>query len=431
MTSATNTCEHTHRTLLSPWELLRKYVCTDCGAVMTCACDQDLATYVSPYYAERGRDQYTKDEVKVTHPLVLDVCYTCRGEAPPSHPTAAHRGASSNVHRYYWHEIWKETERDFLAWCRDSGLPLLDSAGQSLVSAYHGGNRERHDEIRKSVVERWKVRHEQNPIYNFTRPSAADIISACEVIVEDIEACYLASPTRHVLVLPLNATDPTQAVQVEEFVAQRLQREGRKVMFCESRPFQALYASLMWVWVQSPADPRLRMSGFGGRDEIGADERGIIWTLLPHDFGSPAHARRRQQALQEHMNMLPNDTDGLLWAYDYWQEPSRPLRQYLWAYTQEDQERARTLIRVLKPQRIKMIMQYLAEDYWGRFLGWPDLLSWREEPSGPDSFEFIEVKSSGDKLSDDQRSWIEGNRQHLHFPFRIAKIHRTQRLSTT
>ena len=28
--------------------------------------------------------------------------------------------------------------------------------------------------------------------------------------------------------------------------------------------------------------------------------------------------------------MLPDDTGGLLWAYDYWQSPSRKLRQYLW-----------------------------------------------------------------------------------------------------
>jgi len=429
MSSTATPCNHTNRTLLSPWELVRKYVCTDCAAVMTCACDDDLATYVSPHYAERGRDQYTRDEVQVTHPLTESICYDCRGEALPSHPTAAHRGASSNVHRYYWYEIWKDTERDFLAWCRDSGLPLVDPNGKSLVSHHHGKNHEKYDEIRRAVVERWKVKHEQNPIYDFTRPSDADIISSCEVAVENIEACYVTSSTQHALVLPLNATDPAEAVQVEDFVSRQLQGEGREVMFCESRPFQALYGSLMWLWVQSPGDPRQRMCGFGGRDEVGADERGIIWTLLPHDFGSAAHARRRGQALQAHMDLIPDDLADLLWAYDYWQDPSQALRQYLWAYTQEDQERGHALLRVLGPQRIKLVMRYLAEDYWGRYLGWPDLVSWREGPNGPEDVEFIEVKSSSDKLSDDQRSWIQGNHQHLHLPFRIAKVHRTQRLA--
>ena len=34
------------------------------------------------------------------------------------------------------------------------------------------------------------------------------------------------------------------------------------------------------------------------------------------------HAHRRGKALQAHLDMLPDDTGGLLWAYDYWQSPS-------------------------------------------------------------------------------------------------------------
>ena len=216
---------------------------------------------------------------------------------------------------------------------------------------------------------------------------------------------------------------------MEEFVTEILQVRGREVMFCESRPFQALYGSLMWLWVQSPDDSRLRVCMFGGRDGVGADERGLIWTQLPHDYGSPAHAQRCQHALRDHLDMLPDDTDELLWAYDYWQEPSRPLRQYLWAYTEEDQQRGRILISVLGAERVKTIMHYMAEDYWQRYLGWPDLVTWSVTPDGPKDVEFVEVKSSSDKLSDDQRAWIEGNRKHLKLPFRIVKVHRAQRLS--
>lgn len=428
-TTSTPKCEHRNRTFLSPWELLRKYVCIDCGAVMTCACDQEIATFVTPYKASQGRDQWTHDEFMVTEPLVLGLCHDCRREVPPAYPKSEHRGASSKVHRYYWHEIWKETQLEFLAWCRESNLPLFDAAGRPRLLYYHCEHAENYQAIQAAVVARWRVRHEQNPRYDFTQPSDADVIKSCDVVVENVEACYLVPSSRHVLVLPLNATDPFGAVQVEEFVAQRLRREGREVLFCEGRPFQALYGSLMWLWIQSPGDLGLRPCGFGGRGGVGADERGMIWTLLPHDFGSPAHARRRDQALQAHIDTLPDDIDGLLWAYDYWQEASRPLRQYLWAYTEEDQQRGQTLITVLGPQRIKLIMRYLAEDYWGRYLGWPDLVSWREGPGGPEDVGFVEVKSSSDKLSDDQRSWIEGNYKQLRLPFRIAKVHRKQRLS--
>jgi hypothetical protein len=326
-------CEYRNRTFLSPWESLRKYVCTDCSAVMTCACDEDIATYVTPYQSGRGRDQWTHDEVLITHPLVPGLCHECRGEVPPAYPRAAHRGASSKIQRYYWHEIWKETQLELLAWCRKNDVQLFGDDGRPRLLYYHREHAEAYKAIQAAAIDRWKKMHEENPRYDFTQPSDADVIKSCEVVVEGIDACYLVPSPGHVLVLPLNAADPAAAVQVEEFVAQRIRSEGREVMFCESRPFQALYGSLMWLWVQSPSDSQLRPSGFGGRDGVGADERGMIWTLLPRDFGSPAHAVRRGEALQAHVDTIPDDLDDMLWAYDYWLEPSRTLRQYLWAYT--------------------------------------------------------------------------------------------------
>jgi hypothetical protein len=59
------------------------------------------------------------------------------------------------------------------------------------------------------------------------------------------------------------------------------------------------------------------------------------------------------------------------------------------------------------------------DDYWGRFLGWPDIFAW-----GCNKVLFVEVKLSGDKLSDEQRNWIEGNVKTLHLPFKLLKIHK-------
>jgi len=308
---------------------------------------------------------------------------------------------------------------------------LLDKNGKTLIFEHRREHDDKYAEIESAVVDRIRIAHEQHPKYDFTRPSDSDVIKACGVAIERVEACYLARSAGPALVLPLDVSDPVQAVQVEEFVARRLRAQGREVLFCESRPLQALYGSLMWLWVQSPDDPRLRVSGFGGRDGVGADEHGMIWCQLPHDFGSAAHARRRQQALDAHMDMLPDDTTEILWAYDYLQEPSRALRQYLWAYTEEDRQRAQQLIIVLGAQLVKQILRYLAESYWERFLGWPDLVTWQETADGPRDVEFIEVKSSNDKLSDDQRVWIKGNHEHLKLPFRIVKVHRTKRLGAT
>ena len=59
------------------------------------------------------------------------------------------------------------------------------------------------------------------------------------------------------------------------------------------------------------------------------------------------------------------------------------------------------------------------QDYWDRYLGWPDLLLHREG-----EFRFVEVKSSSDRLSDDQKRWIADDHDVLKLPFSIAKIHR-------
>ena len=136
-------CEHARVTLLHPWELLRKYVCTDCGAVMTCACSTDIARYVLPHQALRGADPVTQREVAVTDPLVEGVCFDCRNEPAPAYPKAALRGASSIVHRYYWVELYTMTQERFLDWCRANDLDLLDEGRRSPV-AYPCGCPSRH-----------------------------------------------------------------------------------------------------------------------------------------------------------------------------------------------------------------------------------------------------------------------------------------------
>ncbi|MCC6479871.1 MAG: VRR-NUC domain-containing protein [Sphingomonadaceae bacterium] len=44
---------------------------------------------------------------------------------------------------------------------------------------------------------------------------------------------------------------------------------------------------------------------------------------------------------------------------------------------------------------------------------------------GEDEFVFVEVKSSSDRLSEDQKRWITDNSNCLKLPFRLAKIHKT------
>ncbi|MFI1381817.1 VRR-NUC domain-containing protein [Embleya sp. NPDC020886] len=432
MKQPTNTqrsvCQHALLAIVNPYELLRKYACRECQAVLTCSCDQELALYVLPHQATRGVDAQTRLPLQVTVPLAHGVCHECRGETPPAFPTRPQRGAASLVHRYYWREIYKQANHRFIEWARQQGLPLTGPDGQSTVTALAHQHRNEFEAIERVVVDEIRDQHEKEPKYDFARASDADVLATCQVVTENFPACYITPTIGHVQVLPLNSKDLPSAVSVEEFVAQHMRRAGRQVMFCESRPFHALYATLMWLWVQDPGDSRNRPAGFGGRDGTDAGEDGLIWTILPDDFGSPVHASRRADELKEHVESLPCTTKEMLWLFDYWTPYAQDLRQYLWAYQATDVKRSRRLIEILGPEQVKRILRFLAEDYWGRYLGWPDLVSWRESASEITNVEFTEVKSSSDKLSDDQRDWIVNNSKLLQLPLKIAKVHRTQRL---
>ena len=109
----------------------------------------------------------------------------------------------------------------------------------------------------------------------------------------------------------------------------------------------------------------------------------------------------------------------MLWLFDYWLEPSSDLRNYLWAHRSKDINKARNLVSILPNDVILRILQYLVKDYWGRYCGWPDLFVYSQ-----DDFFFAEVKSSKDKLSEDQKNWIKGNSTEINLPFKLVKIHK-------
>ena len=73
----------------------------------------------------------------------------------------------------------------------------------------------------------------------------------------------------------------------------------------------------------------------------------------------------------------------------------------------------------------KRILRFLAEDYWGRFLGWPDFLVHRDA----DWF-LAEVKSSKDRLSGAQKEWFEANGKYLGLPAKVIKVHRAKTVRT-
>jgi hypothetical protein len=211
-----------------------------------------------------------------------------------------------------------------------------------------------------------------------------------------------------------------EIVSVETYVTHLYESQGWSVMPLESLPLHALFGVMMCLLIQDGTDPQVDLAGFGDRtvyEDTG--QKVPIWTPMPDDFGSEGYSGRRKQAIDDHFSTFPDNREDMLWLFDYWRLLSADLRNYLWAHREDTVDRARRLIEILNPIQIVSILRYLIANYWEHYLGWPDLLLYRG-----DDILLIEVKSSGDKLSQEQKRWIADNHDQLQLPFRIVKLHR-------
>jgi len=204
-------------------------------------------------------------------------------------------------------------------------------------------------------------------------------------------------------------------VTPEIYATRFFEADGYRALFIESSPFHALFAIFLSDLIQDKDDPELRAVHFGRRDETSP------WTdtLLPSDFGTPGYAERRSEAITAFFSRRFDQVADLRAMFEAGIEPSERLRTYLWAHSSYVVQVARELAADLPKALLVKILRYLVDDYWGRYLGWPDLFLCRGA-----EFKFVEVKWGNDQLSDEQRDWVEGNLRHLSIPFELLKIHR-------
>lgn len=370
---------------------------------MMCDCEEAFARRFLSHQLREGSELETRRRVPVTAGFLPRICAVCRGLPAEPAPAAEIHGRTSKIKRYYWRElIFGETSRR-ADW--DAAHPAATEAGR----------RSAHRAIDAEVLAEIKRLHETSPKYVIAEPSQSDVLKRCGVepislVVEHVEGGGRGAVIR----------DGDKAISPEAFVTAHYERHGWSVLRLESVPFHALFGVMMWMLIQDFADPLGQMSGFGDRDASEAGQTAApIWTTLPQDFGGRGYAQRRRRPLQRHLKSLVGGREELLFLFDLWREPSRNLRQYLWAHRPADVDRARRLIELLEPDLIRRILVYLVEDYWERYLGWPDLLVHRG-----DAVRFVEVKSSGDKLGQEQKRWIADNHDQLHIPFELVKLHR-------
>ena len=400
-------CTHSEVECINPYELIRKYRCITCGEVMMCACEEKFARRFLPHQLKEGSDLNTRQRIPVTLGFQEGICNTCRGLPEKAYPKAEIYGLSSKIRRYYWREIFFETTQKFADWA--------ESQGDDYASA-RNKHQDKYDAIEKEVVKKINALHEHTPKYTYQEESQSDVLRKNIVKVVDLVATYVKQPERKVGIL-----EAGKVVSVEEFAASYYRKQGYEVLFTESIPFHVIFGIFMWLLLQHPADPEVQIVMFGDRKafEEGNAKGQEILTHLPRDFGTPGYSERRASVIEEHFAMLPKGKENLLSTFDYWVKPSEGLRQYLWAHRPEDVQKAREIVSILPTEVIYRILKYLIGDYWHRYVGWPDLLVHNSS-----EYLFVEVKSSKDKLREDQKEWIKGNTAELHLPFELVKIHK-------
>ena len=395
-------CPHERVICLNDYELIRKYRCEACHAVMMCACDERHGTRFLPHQLHEGQEYGTKRRIPVTLGFQPSICRECRGLPPVPCPKAAIHGHTSKIKRFYWRELHFR-KYDLLA-----ELGMTSEAPLSTHDAVQ------FSQIEARALEDIKLLHAATPKYSLSTESEAAFLLRVPTEIVNLRATVRGGG--EVL------RDDGSPCSSEMFAADWLRAQGYEAIECESTPIHAMFAVFLWTLVQDYSDPRVRTVMFDKRRSF--EESGSIgeqvWTALPEDFGGPGYAIRRAAEINEFFSrFMHGDTRDLLFTFDVSVDGSYSLRQYLWAHREIDLERARQIVAAMSPDSVRSVLRYLLDDYWGRFLGWPDIFAW-----GCNKVLFVEVKLSGDKLSDEQRNWIEGNVETLHLPFKLLKIHK-------
>jgi len=403
-------CNHPKVELINPYEMIRKYRCKDCGIVAMCSCEENFAQRFFSHQLDVSIELETQRQIQVNGGFQENLCDECRGIPSKAYPKAETYGNTTKYKRYYWREIQFETIEKFGNWCDEEG-----KEDDWLVARFKYPDV--YDSIENKVLSEILERHKQSPKYKYIDKSAQEVLDEAKVEVENVNVTYIRSPEKQASVLYKK-----NVVTVEEYAKRYYEDKGHQVLFCESVPFHVLFGVFMWLVIQDPEDLMNQTVMFGNRDTQNESNE-VVVTMLPEDFGTKGYYLRREDLITEHLKFIAQ-TGDLLWLFDYWVDPSSNFRQYLWAHRDNDVFQARRILEIMNREFIIKCLKYLIEDYWAHYLGWPDLLVTKKS-----DFVFVEVKSSGDGLSGEQKSWIQKNASTLKFNFRLLKLHKAETIS--
>jgi hypothetical protein len=367
-----------------------------------CSCDKKHGEKFLPHQLGQGCWEKTQQRVPVTLGFQPNICPECRGESPVLAPKASMPGSTTKITRYYWREIAFETTKRFYL-----KFPNFNPNNWEENEFSHPEERRI---IEKEVISDIKKLHAINPKYEYQETPQSAIIKETKTEVIQVPAKHVPTETKKV-----GIESDGEILTVETFASKHFLKLGYESIETESVPFHVLFGVYMWPVIQDSNDIYNREVHFGNRSEFdnNVQQPSNISTLLPSDFGTSEYYQRRKEIIQGHIDFLHN----LKGLFDKWLPKSQDFRQYLWAHRDKDISVAKSLLNILSEKDVKIILHYLSQNYWSNFIGWPDLLL-----HNGNEVMFVEVKSSNDKLSDEQKNWLIGNSKVMKFKTKIFKV---------
>src|SRR5687768_275417 len=168
MPTRNDVCVHEVVDCLNQYELIRKYRCTVCAAVMMCKCDENKGRRFLPHQRNEGRELSSQRRGPGTHGSQSAVCEERRGLKPANFPMAAIHGRSTKIRRYYWRELFF---RERALW--ESGEVSNSEAAE------------------QRALQEIQRLHERSPKYDMEEESDADFLARTGVRIENLRARVL------------------------------------------------------------------------------------------------------------------------------------------------------------------------------------------------------------------------------------------------
>jgi hypothetical protein len=329
--------------------------------------------------------------------FAVGMCAACRAGAEEAHPRAAIWGQKEKIKRFYWREIFKTKCELAEKWLEENGEPVKD------ILEFQSRFSDVASEIEKRARRYWQEQHKTHPKYDLSEITESQFLSRVNIPMTEIEARYVQIPTGSQNIGKWIGQDGNK-VSAEEFAREWLTTKGFRVLKCERTLITCWFGALLADVVQDPSDPRQQECSRGSTRGWSPSNRNtpLISFLLPEDFGSHEYFSRRRSTFETKFEALNRVGTPLVALFHELLPSSETLRDYLWVVEDESVAIAREALEVLPPSVVLQCLRWVAENFWERQPGWPDLFVYNV-----DGFRFVEVKSPHDRLSQEQMQWFE------------------------